>query len=81
MSYVSPLLLYGRGVGVILYQMISGRLPFIPARVCTSKPVSFPAAVWWVVLLYFAVKYTPVGYMPPQYRTPCVYYCFLYGID
>ncbi|CAM9747951.1 unnamed protein product, partial [Hapterophycus canaliculatus] len=33
-------------VGVMLYQMISGRLPFIPARVCVTKPVSFPAAVW-----------------------------------
>eukprot|EP00903_Cladosiphon_okamuranus_P019694 g18097.t2 len=33
-------------VGVMLYQMISGRLPFIPARVCVTKPVSFPSAVW-----------------------------------
>ncbi|CAN0115547.1 unnamed protein product [Ectocarpus sp. 6 AP-2014] len=33
-------------VGVMLYQMISGRLPFIPARKCVTKPVSFPAAVW-----------------------------------
>ncbi|CAM9477051.1 unnamed protein product [Ascophyllum nodosum] len=33
-------------VGAMLYQMISGRLPFIPARACVSKPVSFPAAVW-----------------------------------
>lgn len=36
----------GRSVGVMLYQMISGRLPFIPARACVTKPVSFPAAVW-----------------------------------
>lgn len=30
----------------MLYQMISGRLPFIPARACLSKEVSFPSSVW-----------------------------------
>ncbi|CAM9589011.1 unnamed protein product [Chrysoparadoxa australica] len=33
-------------VGVMLYQMLSGRMPFVPARACLASPVGFPPAAW-----------------------------------
>lgn len=36
-------------VGVMLYQMISGRMPFMPARNCLDKPVVFGVGSWRMI--------------------------------
>ncbi|CAM9827022.1 unnamed protein product, partial [Discosporangium mesarthrocarpum] len=33
-------------VGVMLYQMLSGRMPFMPAKTCLTKRVSFSGPLW-----------------------------------
>ncbi|CAM9136193.1 unnamed protein product [Choristocarpus tenellus] len=33
-------------VGVMLYQMISGHMPFMPAKTSLTKPVPFASPVW-----------------------------------